>query len=98
MNRFSSKQYHLSNTINNQHINPYRTKRTYNAMLEQEHLTPTPIFMNTKRFKQSEGKPAESLIKCNRPKMSEKLRREIELYNYERRGYNMKIIPCNCEN
>jgi len=57
-------------------------------MLEQEHMTSPPVYMNNKRFKQSENKPAESFIKYNRPKISEKLKREIELYNYERRGYN----------
>ena len=98
MNRFSSKQYHPLNSTFCQYMNPYRIKRTYNAMLEQEHMTSPPVYMNNKRFKQSESKPAESFIKYNRPKISEKLKREIELYNYERRGYNMKIIPCNCEN
>ena len=98
MNRFSTKQYHVSNSSICQHLNPYRIKRTYNAMLEQEHITAPTVYMNNKRFKQSESKPAESLIKNNRPKISEKLKREIELYNYERRGYNMKIVPCNCDN
>ena len=92
------KLYHNSNTNNYTHINPYRIKRTYNTMLEQDKGIPTPSTINSKRLKPNEGKPAESLIKSNKVKIPEKLRREIELYNYERRGYNFKIKPCDCEN
>ena len=98
MNRFSFKQIHLSNNNEYQYINPFRIKRTYNAMLEQDYISPSITFINSKRFKPNEGKAQESLIKHNRPKISEKLRREIELYNYERRGYNLKILPCKCDN
>ena len=98
MNRFSFKQIYLSNANEYQHINPFRIKRTYNAMLEQDHISPSVTFVNSKRFKQNEGKIPESLIKHNRPKISDKLKREIELYNYQKRGYNLKILPCKCDN
>ena len=98
MNRFTIKQLYSSNGTNYQYINPFRVKRTYNTMIEQDHMMPSPAFINSKRLKQNETKTAESFIKHNRPKISEKLKREIERYNYERRGYNLKILPCNCEN
>ena len=98
MNRFSFKQFFLTNSSQYQHINPFRVKRTYNTMLQQDHMSPSTSFINTKRYKPNEGKNSESLIRINRPKISEKLKREIELYNYERRGYNLKVLPCNCNN
>ena len=99
MNRFSFKQCYLSNANEYPFVNPFRIKRTYNTMLEQDHMSPSTTYINTKRFKQNEGKATESLIRMNRPKISEKLKREIELYNYQRRGYtNIKILPCNCDN
>ena len=98
MNRFSTKQYHFSNANNHQYINPFRVKRSYMTMLEQDHLMSSPSYIGSKRLKQSDNKTAESLIKYNRPKISEKLKREIELYNYQRTGYSVKIFPCPCEN
>ena len=97
MNRFSFKQISLSNNNEYQHINPFRIKRTYNAIIDQDHDNSPIAFMNSKRFKQNEGKVSETLVKHNRPKLSEKMRKEIELYNYQRRGYNLKILPCNCD-
>ena len=101
LNRFSMmKQSHSKNniTINNTvHINPYRVKRSYNTMLEQDHNIPYSINF-PKRLKQSDAKPAESLIKHNKPKIPEKLLKEIERYNYQRHAYNMKIKPCTCDN
>ena len=97
MNRFSIKQINISNNNEFQHINPFRIKRTYNAIREQEHNNTPIAFINKQRFKQNEGKNTESLVKHNRPKISEKLKREIELYNYQKRGYNLKILPCNCD-
>ena len=102
INRFSIKNSYLNNNKNfgNLFVNPFRMKRTYNTMLEQSQQSPNiqnvNIFSN-KRLKISEGKPPESIIKNNKPKIPEKLLREIERYNYQRFAYNKKIIPCNCE-
>ena len=98
MNRFSIKPNYISGTNNNNHINPFRIKRTYNMMLEQDHCNPLPVMIGTKRLKQSETSPAESLVKYERTRIPERIKREIELYNYERRGYNFKIKPCSCDN
>ena len=102
INRFSIKNSYLNNNKNfgNLFVNPFRMKRTYNTMLEQsqqsQNMQNVSIFSN-KRLKISEGKPPESIIKNNKPKIPEKLLREIERYNYQRFAYNKKIIPCNCE-
>ena len=102
INRFSIMNTYLNNNKNcgNLLINPFRIKRTYNTMLEQsqqsQNMQNVNIFSN-KRLKISEGKPPESIIKNNKPKIPEKLLREIERYNYQRFAYNKKIIPCNCE-
>ena len=98
MNRFSIKPFHTYSTNNHNHMNPFRIKRTYNTMLEQDHSIPSPGIINPRRQKINEGKPAEPLVKSNRARIPEKLKREIELYNYEKRGYNIKIKPCSCEN
>ena len=98
MNSFSLKESHNNNTTTNIfHINPFRVKRTYNTMLEQNHCIPITINFGTKRLKQNDTNPPESLIKKNKPKIPEKLLREIERYNYQRYAYNTKISPCICE-
>ena len=103
LNRFPLKQSHSKNNNNISnfyHVNPFRVKRTYNTMLEQSHNIqniPSTTNFASKRLKQGDGKPPESLIKNTKPKIPEKLLREIERYNYQRYGYNMKVIPCPCE-
>ena len=102
INRFSIKNLYLNNNKNcgNLFVNPYRIKRTYNTMLEQsqqsQNIQNTFNFSN-KRLKLCENKPPESIITNNKPKIPEKLLREIERYNYQRFAYNKKIIPCNCQ-
>ena len=106
MNRFSLKQSLLKNNNNNNninsdtnivHINPFRVKRTYNTMLEQNHCMPTTINFASKRLKQNDSNPPELLIKNNKPKIPEKILKEIERYNYQRYAYSMKITQCPCE-
>lgn len=102
LNVFSmAKSSHIKNKndINNAiHINPFRVKRSYNAMLEQDHSSPNTAFLPPKKLKQSEIKSTESLIKNNKPKIPEKILKEIERYNYQRHAYNIKIKPCLCDN
>ena len=100
MNRFSLKQSLLknNNTITNiYHKNPFRVRRTYNMMLEQNHCMPTTMNFGSKRLKQNDTNPPEILIKNNKPKIPEKILKEIEKYNYQRYAYNMKITKCPCE-
>ena len=101
LNRFSMMKQSYSNnnnTINNAYyLNPFRVKRTYNTMLEQDHSISYNVNF-PKRLKQSETTPAESLIKHNKPKIPEKILKEIERYNYQRYAYNMKVKPCPCDN
>ena len=99
ISRFSFKQSILkaNNGNNIYHINPFRVKRTYNAMLEQDHSIQNPINIASKKLKQSDSKPPETLIKYNKPKIPEKILKEIERYNYQRYQYNMRVNPCPCE-
>ena len=98
-NCFSMMKSNNNNDINNIfHINPFRVKRSYNTMLEQNHTLPYTVHFYSKRLKLSEVKPSESLIKSNKPKIPEKLLKEIERYNYQRHAYNMKLISCPCDN
>ena len=60
MNRFSTKQYHFSNANNHQYINPFRVKRSYMTMLEQDHLMSSPSYIGSKRLKQSDNKTCNS--------------------------------------
>ena len=103
LNRFSLKQSHSKNNNNTNlyHVNPFRVKRTYNTMLEQsqniQNIPVSPTF-TSKRLKQGDSKPPESLIKSGKPKIPEKLLKEIERYNYQRYGYyNLKVSSCPCE-
>ena len=102
INRFAMKNLYLNNNKNfgNLYVNPYRIKRTYHTMIEQSQQSQNmqnAVFFSNKRLKLSEGKPPESIIKNNKPKIPEKILKEIERYNYQRFAYNRKIIPCNCE-
>ena len=99
MNRFSIKQSHSKNNSNTSfyHVNPFRVKRNYNTMLEQSQNAPFNNNFSFKRLKLSDSKPNESLIKSSKPKIPEKLLKEIERYNYQRYAYNMKPTPCSCE-
>ena len=94
------KESYSKNNISSNvfHVNPYRVKRTYNTMLEQSQSMPPVFTFSTKRLKQSDSKPPESIIKYNKPKIPEKLLREIERYNYQRYAYNKKVSPCPCDN
>ena len=94
-NRFAMKQSFSKN--NNDRINPFRVKRTYNTMLEQNHSIPTTISFGTKKLKLNDARPSESLIRHNKPKIPEKFLREIELYNSQRYSYNRKITYCPCQ-
>ena len=99
LNRFSMKQSHSKNINNSPNFHLFhqvRVKRTYNAMLEQSNNTPFTFPFSSKRLKQSEGKPPESLIKNSKPKIPEKILKEIERYNSQRYSYNKKIITCPC--
>ena len=99
INRFSMKQSFFKNNtgINCFHINPYKVKRTYNTILEHNHSMPYTINFGSKQLKQSDTKPSESLIKKHKPKIPEKILREIEKYNYQRYAYNTKVSPCPCQ-
>ena len=93
------KQSHTNNDINNVfHINLFRVKRSYNTMLQQNHSEPYTVNFHSKILKLSEIKPSESLIKNTKPKIPEKLLKEIERYNYQRYAHNMKLIKCPCDN
>ena len=94
-NRFSMKQIISKN--NNAHVNPFRVKRTYNTMIEQNHIIPNTINLIPKKLKLNDNRPSESLIKKNKPKITEKLLREIELYNSQRYAYNKKLSLCPCQ-
>ena len=99
INRIPFKQSFL-NKNNNTNIfskNPYRVKRTYNAILEQDHSMPNIVNFIPKRIKQNDTKAPESLIKYNKSKIPEKILKEIERYNYQRYQYNIKVNPCTCE-
>ena len=98
INRFSIKQSYSNNntTSNIFHFNPLRIKRTYNSMLEQSNSIPNIANFASKRLKQSDGKPPESIKRPCRPKIPEKLLKEIENYNHQRFAYNRKIIACPC--
>ena len=101
MNFFSFKQSVLKNNNNTtqtiSYRNPFRIKRTYINMQEQNHSKPSKINFGSKRLKQNELKPPETLIRNNKPKIPEKLLKEIEKYNYQRYAYNTKITYCPCE-
>ncbi len=100
MNRFSIKQSHSKNNnniTNFYHINPFRVKRNYNTMLEQNQSAPSSITFCNKRLKINDSKLNESLIKTSKPKIPEKLLKEIERYNYQRYAFSMKTSPCSCE-
>ena len=102
LNRFSMKQSHSKNINNSPNFHLFhqvRVKRTYNAMLEQSNNSQSIPFtfpFSSKRLKQSEGKPPESLIKNTKPKIQQKILKEIERYNSQRYSYNKKIITCPC--
>ena len=78
-------------------INPFRKKRTYNEMIQQDHSITTPVNFIFKTAKKNDGKIYESLIKDYKSRIPERLRREIELYNYQKRGLYLKVIPCKCQ-
>ena len=101
MNRFYTNQN--VNKNNNRNSNMLRhgqikIKRTYNQLLELNHIRTNHL--STKKLKQSEGINPESLIKQNKPKIPEKMLREIEKYNSQRYSYGRNIIinPCPCDN
>ena len=96
MKQSNSKNNNISSNVF--HVNPYRVKRTYNTMLEQSQSMPPVFTFSAKRLKQSDSKPPESIIKHNKPKIPEKLLREIERYNWQRYAYNKKVSPCPCDN
>ena len=99
LNRFSYKQSFQkgNSTIGFFHKNPYRVKRTYNAMIEQDHSIPSTVNFASKRLLQNDSKPPESLIKFSKPRIPEKLLKEIERYNYQRYQFNVKVTPCPCD-
>ena len=100
INRFQMNQSHLKNnniSSNAHHVNPLRIKRTYNTMIEQSQSIPSIINFSSKRLKPNDSKTPESLIKYSKPKISEKLLKEIEIYHYQRYSYNMKVSSCPCE-
>ena len=99
LNRLSYKQsFQKGNSVMSFfHKNPFRVKRTYNAMIEQDHSIPSTVNFASKRLKLGDSKPPESLIKFNKPKIPEKLLKEIERYNYQRCQYNVKVTPCPCD-
>ena len=99
INRFSINQPNINNNnySNIFHVNPYRVKRTYNTMLEQSKLEPNDIMYSSKRLKTNDGKPCESLIKPSKPKIPEKLLREIQRYKLHTYAYSMKLTPCTCQ-
>ena len=99
LNRFSYKQSFQkgNNVMGFFHKNPFRVKRTYNTMIEQDHSIPSTINFASKRLKQCDSKPPESLIKYSKPRIPEKLLKEIERYNYQRNQYNVKVTPCPCD-
>lgn len=103
LNRFSLKQSHSknNNNISNFHLfHPLRVKRAYNTMLEQSNniqSIPSTFNFNSKRLKQSDSKPPETLIKSNKPKIPEKLLKEIERYNIQRYSFSKRITTCPCE-
>ena len=94
MNHYESQKENINNT---QYINPFRKKRNYNEMIQQDKSAITSINFNFKRPKEKEGISHDTLIKNYKPKIPERLRKEIELYNYQRRGLYLKILPCKCE-
>ncbi len=94
-NRFSMKQIISKN--NNAHVNPFRVKRTYNTMIEQNHIIPNTINLVPKKLKLNDNRPSESLIKKNKPKIPEKLLREIQRYKLHTYAYSMKLTPCTCQ-
>ena len=96
MKQSNSKSNNISSNVF--HVNPFRVKRNYNTMLEQSQSMPPVFTFSSKRLKQSDSKPLEPIIKHNKPKIPEKLLKEIERYNYQRFAYNKKVSPCFCNN
>ena len=90
-------QSYLKNINNNSNffkVNPFRVKRNYNTMLEQSKTLIDEIALSSRRLKISNEKPSESLIKITKPKIPEKILKEIERYNRQRYVYSKKLMPC----
>ena len=96
MKQSNSKNNNFSSNVF--HVNPFRKRRNYNTMLEQSQSMPPAFTFSAKRLKLCDSKPPEPILKYNKPKIPEKLLREIERYNYQRFAYNKKISPCPCDN
>ena len=89
-------QSYLKNINNNSiffKVNPFRVKRNYNTMIEQSKALINEIEFSSRRLKISNEKP-ESLIKITKPKIPEKILKEIERYNRQRYAYSKKLMPC----
>ena len=90
-------QSYLKNINNNSiffKVNPFRVKRNYNTMIEQSKALINEIEFSSRRLKISNEKPSESLIKITKPKIPEKILKEIERYNRQRYAYSKKLMPC----
>ena len=102
MNRLYMLQSFLKNNNNSNgfRLNQLRLKRTYNAMLEQSHSGSSNVNLAIKKMKQCEGKAPEPMIKSHKPRIPEKIMKEIERYNEQRYSYSHSLIlnNCPCEN
>ena len=85
-----------NNTIENCRKNPFRIRRNYITMMEQNHSVPSNINFGIKRLKQNDTRVSEQLISNNKPKIPEKILKEMELYKYQRYSYNSKMKICSC--
>ena len=99
MNCFTKKPSIKNNNNNQENCrkNPFRVRRNYLTMLEQNHSVPSTVNIGSKRLKQNDIKSAEQLIKNTKPKIPEKILKEMELYHYQRSAYNSKIKTCPCD-
>ena len=96
MSQFLFNHNIKTNNYNSFLLNQMRAKRTYDMMNEQNQIAPNRISLNKKLLKKNEGKVQESLIKCIKPRIPEKMLREIERYNIQRQSYNRSKIEILC--
>ena len=99
INNFSNQQQNsriCSNTTPN-FRNPFKLKRNYVTMTNQTISENDVSNYFNKKLKQKEKGQPESFIKNTKPRVSEKLLREIEKYRNQTFAYSYKIQHCPCD-
>ena len=99
INNFSNQQQNsrISSNIISFNKNPFKIKRNYTAMGGQTFSENDISKYFNKKLKQKEKNQPESFIKNTKPRISEKLLREIEKYRNQTFAYSYKIKQCPCD-